>query len=106
MSITKLTADSFEKEVLQDTGSVLVDFYADWCGPCKALAPILDELSGEYAGKCKIAKINIDEASDIAQQYGIRSIPTMIFFKNGEKVDQVVGGMQKPALKEYIDNKL
>ena len=88
------------------TGSsvpVLVDFWAEWCGPCRAIAPVLDELAKEYEGKLKIVKVNVDEAPDIAQQFGIRSIPTLLIFKGGAVIDQSVGASSKAALKTRID---
>ncbi len=99
--VVHLDVDSFKSEVLEGTGIVLVDFWASWCGPCKMLGPILDELSQEVS--VKIAKVNVDDYPNIAADYGIRSIPTMIIFKDGEKVDQLIGLMQKGAIKEKLE---
>lgn len=93
---------SFDQEIAQAT-PVLVDFWAEWCGPCKMVAPILDELSGEYDGKITIAKLNIDDNPIKASQLGIRSIPTMMIFKDGKMVDQRVGAMRKGDLQAWIN---
>ncbi len=94
---------NFEQEVLKSTAPVLVDFWAEWCGPCKMVAPILDELAGEYAGRVKMGKVNVDEAQDLAAEYGIRAIPTMLLFKDGQVVEQIVGLRSKPDLKSKLD---
>ncbi|WP_372713575.1 thioredoxin [Ilyobacter sp.] len=99
--VIQLDEATFKTEVLEGKGVVLVDFWASWCGPCKMLGPILDELSEEVT--VNICKVNVDEYSGLAAEYGIRSIPTMIVFKDGEKVDQLVGLIQKPALKEKLE---
>jgi thioredoxin 1 len=100
--ITNLTTDSFKAAVTTATTPVLVDFWAPWCGPCKAIAPILEELATELDGKLKIAKVNIDENDAVAVEYGVRAIPTMILFKNGQVADTLVGMMPKAALKAKI----
>jgi thioredoxin 1 len=100
--ISHLTADSFKTAVSESTTPLLVDFWAPWCGPCKAIAPILEELAIELDGKIKIAKVNIDDHNDIAVQYNIRAIPTMLVFKGGKLVDQVVGMLPKAALKAKL----
>ena len=84
MAVVKLTTDNFEQEVLQAQQPVLVDFYADWCGPCNAMAPVIEELAKELEGKVKVGKINVDENPDIAVEYNVMSIPTLIVFKNGK----------------------
>ena len=96
-----LTAENFEATLAD--GVSLVDFWAPWCGPCRMIAPVIEELAGDYDGKANICKVNTDEEQDIAVKFGIRSIPTIMFFKNGEMVDQVVGAQSKQALAEKID---
>ena len=102
-NIAILTADSFNKEVLESQTPTLVDFWAEWCGPCKMLAPVLDELATEYAGKVTIAKVNIDDHPAIAAQYGVRAIPTLLVFKGGQVVEQMVGARSKRDLKASLD---
>ena len=102
-NIVTLTAVNFEQEVLHSPTPVLVDFWAEWCGPCKMIAPILDELASEYDGKVKVGKVNIDDHQAIATQYGIRAIPTLLIFKDGEVAEQVVGLRSKRDLKANID---
>ncbi len=92
------TDDNFESEVLKSDVPVLVDFYAEWCGPCKMMAPAIDELAKEYEGKWKVGKFDIDANPEHAQKYGIQSIPTVMFFKGGEVVDKVIGFQSKEAL--------
>ena len=95
MSEITITKDNFEKEVLQSDVPVIVDFWATWCGPCKMVAPILADIAKEKAGELKVGKVNVDEQMELAQQFGIMNIPTMILFKNGEKVNQIVGAVPK-----------
>jgi thioredoxin 1 len=101
--IVTLTQDNFEKEALQSTTPVLVDFWAEWCGPCKMIAPVLDELAGEYQGKIKIGKVNVDEHQNLAAQYGVRAIPTLLVLKNGQVAEQLVGAKSKRDLKASLD---
>jgi thioredoxin 1 len=102
-NIITLTPDNFSKEVLESAKPVLVDFWAEWCGPCKMLAPLLDELATEYDGRVRIGKVNIDEHQELAAQYGIRSIPTLLLFQAGQVADQMVGLRTKRDLKSSFD---
>jgi thioredoxin 1 len=102
-NIVTLTEANFQEEVLESPTPVLVDFWAEWCGPCKMIAPILDDLASEYDGKVKVGKVNIDEFQSIATQYGIRAIPTLLIFKDGEVAEQVVGLRSKRDLKANLD---
>ncbi|HYW35363.1 MAG TPA: thioredoxin TrxA [Balneolaceae bacterium] len=99
----EFTDDSFENDVLKADKPVLVDFWAEWCGPCRMVGPIVEEMAGEYEGKAKIGKVNVDENAGIATKYGIRSIPSLLIFKNGEVVDQIVGAVPKKQLKKQLD---
>ncbi|MCI8713811.1 MAG: thioredoxin [Ruminococcus sp.] len=101
MSIVKLTTENFEQEVLQSDRTVLVDFYADWCGPCKMMSPVIDEIAAERAD-VKVGKLNIDEEMEVAQKYGVMSIPTFIVFKNGEAVQKDMGAKPKAAVLEML----
>ena len=104
--IVYVTDDSFEEEVLKSEIPVLVDYWAEWCGPCKMIAPILDEIVGDYAGKLKIAKLNIDENSATPPKFGIRGIPTLMIFKDGDVEATKVGALSKSQLTAFIDSSL
>ncbi|HCU87527.1 MAG TPA: thioredoxin [Verrucomicrobiales bacterium] len=108
-NVVVVSADNFDSEVLQSEVPVFVDFWAPWCGPCKMLGPVIDQLADEYAGKAKVAKIDIetdDATKQIAIQYGVQGIPALMMFKDGEKVAELVGGQPKPALAGMINNAL
>ena len=102
----ELTDQNFEQEVLQSDKPVLVDFWAQWCGPCLAMAPTIDELSADYDGKALIGKLDVDNNPNVAQKYGIRNIPTLLVFKGGEVVDKQVGATSKNVLAKKIDNQI
>ena len=102
MATVKVTDASFEADVLKSSEPVVVDFWAEWCGPCKMIGPALEEISEDLAGKVKIAKVNIDENPELAAQYGVRSIPTLMIFKGGEVADMKVGAAPKTALSSWI----
>jgi thioredoxin 1 len=104
--IITATTSTWDKEVLGSEVLVMVDFWAVWCGPCKIIAPTVEELAKEYQGKMTVAKLNTDENPDIASKYKIMGIPTIMFFKNGDMVDHVVGAVPKPQLKAKIDSLL
>ncbi|PCI07927.1 MAG: thiol reductase thioredoxin [Gammaproteobacteria bacterium] len=104
--IVYVTDDSFEKEVLQSEIPVLVDYWAEWCGPCKVLSPILEQIVGDYAGKLKIAKLNIDENSATPPKFGIRGIPTLMIFKDGDVEATKVGALSKSQLTAFIDSSI
>lgn len=104
--IVHVTDDSFDEEVLKSETPVLVDYWAEWCGPCKMIAPILDEIAGEYDGKLKIAKLNIDENPSTPPKYGIRGIPTLMLFKGGNVEATKVGAVSKSQLTAFIDSNL
>ena len=103
MGVPEFDDDNFESEVLQSSGPVLVDFWAPWCGPCRQIAPVIEQLAGENQGTIKIGKLNVDEAPNSAQSYGVSSIPTLMIFKNGEVVDRFVGVQPKSRLQQAID---
>jgi thioredoxin 1 len=105
-NVIQLTDDSFESEVLQSSTPVLVDFWASWCAPCKAISPVVDGLADEFEGKVKVGKLNVDENPATPGQYGVRGIPTLILFKDGKVVDQVVGAVPKNQLEGLIKKAL
>ena len=102
----EITDATFAEEVVNSDTPVVVDFWAEWCGPCKAIAPIVEELAGEYAGKVKFTKLDVDSNPKTAMNFGIRGIPTLLIFNNGEAVDQVVGAVPKSMLKKRVDEVL
>jgi thioredoxin 1 len=103
LNIINLTQDNFAKEVLESSTPILVDFWAEWCGPCKMIAPVLDELAQEYDGRVKIGKVNIDNEQGLAAEYGVRAIPTLLLFQNGQVAEQIVGLKSKRDLKNTFD---
>ncbi|HQP91417.1 MAG TPA: thioredoxin [Candidatus Omnitrophota bacterium] len=106
MATLHLTDENFKKEILESDLPCLVDFWAEWCGPCRRVGPIVEEVATEYEGKFKIAKLNVDEGQRTASQYGVMSIPTLMFFKDGKVVEQIVGTVGKAELKEKIEENL
>ena len=101
-SILHLTEDTFDETIKNAKGPVLVDFWAAWCGPCKAIAPYLDQIAGELEGKATVAKVNVDENGDLSARFGVRSIPTLLVFKDGRVVDQTVGALPKELIKSFV----
>ncbi len=102
--VKQVTNDTFQTEVLESETPVLVDFWAEWCGPCRMVAPVLDEVAEEMDGQVQIAKVNVDENRELAFQYQVSSIPTMILFKGGEVADRVLGAMPKNAIQKFLGN--
>ncbi len=105
-NVLQVTDDTFDAEVLKSETPVLVDFWASWCGPCRAIAPVVEELSEQYAGKVKIAKLNVDESPKTPGQYGIRAIPTLIMFKGGQVADQITGAVSKSHIEQALQKLL
>ncbi|BAT71413.1 thioredoxin [Thermosulfidibacter takaii ABI70S6] len=103
MAVITLTEENFDKEVLQSDVPVLVDFWATWCAPCRMIAPVIDAIAEEYEGRLKVGKVNVDENSQLAIRYGIRAIPTLILFKEGKVVEQLVGVQPKDTIKSIIE---
>jgi thioredoxin 1 len=101
--ILTLTDDNFDEQIKKVSGPVLVDFWAAWCGPCKMIAPSLEQLAGEMAGRATVAKVNVDENGDVANRFGIRSIPTLMIFKEGRVVDQIVGALPKEQIRRMVE---
>lgn len=106
MSVVYVTEENFKEEVLESNIPVLVDFWAEWCGPCKMIGPIIDQLANELKGRMKVAKVNVDEAQSLAGDFNIMSIPTLLIFKGGTPVEQMVGAMSKDQLLEKINRKI
>ena len=102
----EFTSSNFQNDVLGSDKPVLVDFWAEWCGPCRMIGPIVEEIHNEYEGKAVIGKLNVDENPDIAMNYGVRSIPTLLVFKGGEVVNKIVGAVPKPVIAQKIDAQL
>ena len=102
----RFTNDSFEKEVLESKEPVLIDFYADWCGPCKMMAPVVEKLAEKYEGKVKVGKVNSDDEPELAQMFQVMSIPNFVIIKDGKVVDRVIGAVPQQALEEKLDAQL
>jgi thioredoxin 1 len=105
-NVITLTADNFDDEVLKSDKPVVVDFWAAWCGPCRMVSPIIDELAADYAGKIKVGKVNVDEQRSIAERYRIMSIPTIYLFKDGQPVDKIIGARPKADFERFIQQAL
>jgi thioredoxin 1 len=103
MSAAAVTDETFEQEVIESSVPVLVDFWAPWCGPCRMVAPVVDEIAEQYAGQVKVVKVNTDDNPSVASKYGIRSIPTLMIFKGGQRVDMVVGAVPKTTLASTLE---
>ncbi len=106
MSLVHVTDKNFDTEVMKSDLPVLVDFWAEWCGPCRMISPIIDQIADEYKGKLKVVKLNVDEAQELAMKYSVMSIPTLMVFKKGQVMDQVIGAMSKDQLTDRIKQSL
>lgn len=104
--ITNVTDTSFDSDVLKSNEPVLIDFWATWCAPCRAIAPIVEQLAGEYQGKVKVVKLNVDENPKVSTQYDVRSIPTLLMFKGGKVVGQLIGAVPRPKIEELMKKAL
>jgi thioredoxin 1 len=102
MNEVEVTEQNFDQEVMQSSLPVLLDFWAEWCGPCKVLSPLVEQLANEYEGKLKVGKVNVDENNDLAMRYNVMSIPTLKFFKNGQVIGEIVGAAPKPTIEAEI----
>ena len=102
-NVKEYTSDDFKSEVVESDTPVLVDFWAEWCGPCKVIAPVVEELATDYKGKIKFGKVNVDDNNMVASEYGVRSIPTLLIFKNGSVVNQIVGAVPKEKITAILD---
>ncbi|MCX7014392.1 MAG: thioredoxin [Candidatus Sumerlaeota bacterium] len=102
-NVLEVNEASFQTEVVKNAGTTLIDFWAPWCGPCRQVAPVVEGLAGEYAGKLKVVKVNVDDSPNVAANYGIQSIPTLLFVKNGQEVDRIIGAVMKQTIKDAID---
>lgn len=104
--IVTLTKDNFDQEVVSSDKPVLIDFWASWCGPCRAVAPVMDELAEEYEGKAKVCKVNVDDEGELAAKFRVMSIPTIMLYKNGEMVEKVIGARSKEEFAKLLDKNL